>query len=701
VQVGTPANSGNNYNVGDTLIPAGGTPLMPQSGQQTAEIAVTGIASGGHALNLVISDPGQYLLPPADTFTQGYTSGVGSGINAFALAWSQAQPDSGPPNLMVWLPGTITAVNSTTSADVTLGMMQVDAQGTLQQGYFPSTAAIASWRLGAWCAQAGYPSRGAVFQSRLLIGGYAAKPKRIFGSCSGGIISQAGAAPTGFASLSPSLATGQVIDSGAIEFDLDDDIGGAVEWLSGAGSAQIPQLAIGTGDAEFILQGANGGALTATSEQVYRETRYGAAPVPPLRIGRALIFAERGAKKLRQWQYQYLAGGYVGPDAAPNGRHLILDGVARMDYAQISYPVIWIATAGGNLASLSFQLDEKDAADNLAAWNSHQLGGDYYGAPPQVTDLCVVPSENGSYDQLWIAVLRTDTGSAQQTIEVIDPYFRDKPLDQACFLDGALSSPLTMPNATCTLSSGPYASRATLPQRGDTLAATFSTDVAASGDTVPGTVLRMNGGTFVVTSYVSPRQVGVTCIDAPGSLMPATTADWSYTAMTTSFSGFSALAGATVAVLADGAYEGTQTVPASGIVAVKDPASYVTAGRPYIGEIDTLDLDLPAPDGGAGASQMKLGRLDHLYVRFDQSLGCNYGIVSDDGSLDLDALDPRASDDLTDWAPPLFSGDVRLPMPGGSTLRRRAVIQQTLPWPLTVSAIVVKGGLGSGEVSPR
>lgn len=695
--------SGTNYNVGDITIPTGGTPLSPSAGPPlTAELTITKIGTGGQAQGAVISDPGQYLLPPSNSFTQGSTTGGGSGFAGGTLVWGQTNPINGAENATVWLPGVITAIADTTHATVTLGGLQVDAEGTLQQGVFPSTAAITSWRLGAWSTTSGFPSAGAVFQERLCAFGWAGKPKRVFASTSGGITTAGGSAPTGFASMSPSLGTGQVLDSSALEFDLDDDIGSAVQWASGAGSAQIPQLAIGSSDAEFILQGANAGVLTPTSLQAYRETRYGTAAVPPLRIGRALIFAERGGKMLRQWMYQYLAGGYIGPYAAPEGRHLTLDGIGRMDYAQIPFPVIWAATTGGNLVSLTFAFDEKEQSADVAGWNSHQLGGFYYGGPPQVVDLCVVPSENNLYDQVWLSVLRTDTGVAQQTIEVMDNYFRDAPLDQAFFLDGALQSALTLPNTTCALTTGPFASGQPLPQRGDTLIAAVGANLFSSNDLIPGSVLRINGGTFIASSWLnSAIQIGVTCIDSPTTLAPAAVNAWSYTKMVTSFSGFAALAGATVRVLADGSDAGTQTVPVSGTITLQAPASFVAVGRAYTSEIDTLDLDLPAQDGGAGASQMRPERLDHLYLRFFQSLGCNYGIINDDGTKELDPLPTRQASDVPYWAPALFTGDLRLPPPGGTNKRHRAVIQQTLPWPLTLSAIVVKGGLGAAEQSTQ
>jgi hypothetical protein len=679
---------GATYHVGDTINPAGGTPLLtPIAGRtRQAVLTVTAVNAGGGITGGVISDGGQYLAAPSTAFTQGASSGLGTGLTG-TVVYTQ----SGAP---VWIWGTITAWHSTTSVDVAVQPLWIDAVGAeirSQAGQFLSTAAITTWRLGAWCPFEGFPSRAGVFQGRLALGGQSARPKRLWLSES-----------TLFLSMAPSLANRQVVASNAISIDLDDDQSDAIVWISAAGSAQIPQLAIGCGDAEFVVQpSSSGAALSPTNIQVFRETRYGSANIPPTRLGRVLLMFERGAKKLRQWMYQYLAGGFVGPEAAPYAPHLFLASVKESDLAQVPWPIHWQIDNAGQLAGLTFQFEEKEPANDIAAWHAHPLGGSYWGGPPLIESLAVQQSEDQSYDQLWLAVLRNDNGNTTRTIEVLDRLFRARPLSEAVFVDGSISTNLTMPPATCIPAPFTPVSDANgtrmLPARGEDLGFNFDALVANAADLIPGTVLRVNSGTFVVTVVGDAQNITARCVDPPSSLMPAPTGTWSYTKMATSFTGFGALANRTVQLIGDGQDLGTMLFKGDPVVTAQ-PVSLLTMGLPYPSEIDTLDLDLPARDG---TSQMKTGRLDHLYLRLFETTGCEYGPSPDSDNLlpSIDRIEARSLlDDLTNWGPGLVSDDFRVAHPGGSAMHRRIRVRALGPWPLTVQAIVAKGG--TNEIAP-
>lgn len=664
--------AGAGYQVGELITWGGGVFLRP------AKSTVSAIGGGGGITNGFVTDPGQYLSRPANPASQSSTTGSGTGLTdnlVFALA---LEAD-------IWTWGIITAVHSTVSVDVTMQPVTIDATRATVAGQFVTTNAISEWRLGAWCPFEGFPGAGALFQGRLVVGGTANQPKRRWGSETRGAVGS-------YNSFAPSLGTGQVIDSSALDDVLDDQDATQINWLSAAGKAQIPQLAIGAGDAEFIDEASpTGQAITPTSGQIYRETRYGNSAVAPLYIGRALIFVDGAAIRLRQWTYQWTAGGYIGPEVSPYIRHLLSPGIRQIDYQLSPYPIIWVVLNDGSLAGVTYQLDEQP---QIAAGHSHVLGGSWYGGPPLVESVAVCPSETvGSEDEIWISVLRSDGGSETRAIEVSTAYFRGVPLDRSVFVDAAIASAQTFPNATCSAVPGPFGPDGTaLPARGDTVNFTFDQNVAAAGDTTPGTVLRFNGGNFRVTAVSGPRAIATECMDPPNSLQPLASTLWSYTAMKTSWTGFDAHDGLTVTVIGDGALYGTQVVANGTIVLPPPGASYVIAGLYAPAILETLDLDLPAQDG---TSQMKTGRFDHLYLRVFETAGGSYGPTIDN----LDDIEPRDSGDVADWPPALVTDDLRVAFPGGSSEKHRVVVRQNDPWPMTLLALVVKGG--TTEQAPR
>jgi hypothetical protein len=314
-----------------------------------------------------------------------------------------------------------------------------------------------------------------------------------------------------------------------------------------------------------------------------------------------------------------------------------------------------------------------------------------------VSSLCVSASEETvPYDEVWIVVDRADGNLTQRTIEVLSPPFRGRPIDQAIFVDSAAQSALTYPAATCTASLqdvfNPSRSRL-LPAAGDNVIFSFSAGIASSGDVDVGTILRLNSGTFWVKTVADATVITTTCLIPPKSLAPQLSGAWSYTRLRQEFTGFGAYEGALVQVLGDGSVYPPQQVVGGKITLPPDqPASQVTIGYGCPAWIETLELDLPALDG---TSQMKTGRIDHLYLRVFETAGGFYGPDLDH----LDPIDSRDSEALTDWPPPLISDDLRVAMPSGSSTHRRVVVRQSDPLPLSVLAVVVRGG--TGELSPR
>lgn len=697
--------AGSGYQAGDVINAAttGGKPLITLGGQfLEAQLAVTALSSTAGAISGVrIVNSGQFLIAPTGSLTQDFTDGNGSGfVGTPTYAVNPENP--------LWIWGIISDVISTTEVTVVLQASEVAADGTTENMVFTSTNAITTWRLGAWGGQEGYPAVGGdTFESRLVCGAAVNYPKRVWGS----ELPAPGTSAANFLSMSPSLASGQVVDSGALSFDLDDPQGDPIRWISPAGNAETAQIGVGTGNAEHIIQpGTQANELSPLSLQTYLVSRYSSAEIQPIRIGRFLLFVERSGRRLREWMYYWMAGGFVGPEASPYGKHLLLGGVKQLDYALAPHPTIWGCTQIGQLIGLTYMPEQSVATtpkENISAWHSHALGGSYYGGPPFVESVVCVPDEAGGDDQVWLSVIRADGAGLTKTIEVSSPYFRSKPVDQAVFVDNALTSPLTLPNATCTpvLAASYAPSGDALPQRGDTVSFGFSAAVASAGDTDPGTVLRINGGTFLVTAVNSSESVACQCIDTPATLAPAAAGNWSYTAMQTNFTGFDAHNGRVVTGLADGQQIPPQVV-VNGTVTLGVPASYVVVGLPYTSILETLDLDLQAPDG---TSQIKTGRVDHLYLRVFETLGGSYGPTREN----LDAIEPRRASDLPNWAPALLGrvadandddgaegeGDLRVAFPGGSSSHRRVYVEQGTPWPMTLLALVVKGG--TMEVAPR
>jgi len=558
----------------------------------------------------------------------------------------------------------ITAVTTTTT--VTAVVQAAVANGA--DAALDGTSATVNWQLGKWWT-GNYPMCVTFWQQRLMLLGTPNQPNALEGSVT-----------ADFTNFAPTADDGTVADNNALSFVISDDQVNAGHWLIAAGAAQMAQLAIGTTGGEEVMQPTSTTqALSSTNLQVYRETSLGSAPnVQPVRILKSVLFVDRPGRRMLDWQFQWQVNGYTAFDRTINAEHISRGGITQMAYQQSPHSIIWAIRADGTLIGLTYLLEQQ-----VWGWHRHQLGGQYYGGPPIVESIAVIPSPDGSYDELWLSVLRTVNGTPTRMNEVMTRYFDAAPIEQSFFVDAGASSALTFPAATLTASAA----------SGTGITFTAGAPVFTSASV--GDLIRLNGGLAVVRGFTSTTHVVGDWYRAATSTAPAAANAWSCTPQSGSVSGLGYLAGESIALLGDGADLGTAT--AASTLALAESAALVTAGLPYVSQLITMPFE-PAR-ALATVTQGKAKRIDHLYLRLHESLGCNFGTRRTDPMTGvvadrLEPLETRSAADMMGQPPALFSGIRRLAAPGGYDQECQIEITTSGPLPLTVLALAAKANVG-------
>ena len=292
-------------------------------------------------------------------------------------------------------------------------------------------------------------------------------------------------------------------------------------------------------------------------------------------------------------------------------------------------------------------------------------------------------------------MLRTINGVPTRTVEVMTQYFEQMMIDQAFFVDCGASTVLTFPAQTLTLSGlTNTASEIGKPPQ-FTGTGTAAVPVPLFSSATIGSILRVGTGKAMVTGYVDAEHVTIQTMTPFANLAPVASGGWSLTPISTTISGLGYLAGETVAVLGDGQSYGKQTVPGGGAITISPGASLVTAGLPYTPAVVTMPYE---PARAATATQGRVKRIDHLYIRFHETVGASYGARQTDDwanveTDDMEVLDVRSAADPMGAALGLFSGIRRVTMPGGSDKEGRIVITNSDPMPLTILAISAKAAV--------
>jgi hypothetical protein len=150
------------------------------------------------------------------------------------------------------------------------------------------------------------------------------------------------------------------------------------------------------------------------------------------------------------------------------------------------------------------------------------------------------------------------------------------------------------------------------------------------------------------------------------------------------------LIGFTVTGLADGVPIPPTVVPATGLLPLPNPATAVIVGLPFTAQLQSVYLDAGEP-----TVQGQRKKVAEVTVRVESSAGFQVGANQPDGSTQspmelapewqnmVDAPSP-AVPSFNAVNTPLFTGDIRVPVPGGFSTRGQVAVQQLQPLPLQV-----------------
>lgn len=580
--------------------------------------------------------------------------------------------------------------------------------GTTIAGTLASTTASAAWRLGLYSDTTGWPYAICFHQGRLALAG---QPT---GSLPRITLSNSGDLPN----FAPTDTDGNITDSNAIDLAV---ISGDVNVIFDVES--LRELISLTAGKEFRTGvGTTGDVLTPTSSEVRPITAHGAARVKPAQAYNAILFVQRDGRTIRELAYALEADGYRARSLMWRAEHMFRRGthaeqnaIRQISFQQEPNSSLWSCDELGNFFSMVYAPDQ-----------------DLYGHAPHIA----APSAAGAalcrslatipymgYDQTWGVFKRTVNGATLYSIEFMEERLGwDDRIENAFHLDCGLTLDNTgaVEAASASASLTPGIGATTKGQTGVTFtagAATFvSGDVgrfilyhhrAPEGDyRAPGstTDTRLAGKVILaggvdletgfvhwlsalaeITGYTSATVVTCTVREKFPSLAAIAAADWHITV--TTVSGLDHLEGETVAVVGDGAAQSDKTV-STGAITLDAPAATVHVGLKYQGYIVPLLADTGSRQG---TSQGKPVRDHKVDIALLKSMG---GKVFATHSQRTEQIPYRRVQDLMDLRLNPFTGWKEIALGGGHARDPKLVIQQDLPLPFCLAAVVPHRNVG-------
>jgi len=528
------------------------------------------------------------------------------------------------------------------------GSVTIDIVDTLT-----STAAKTVWRLGLWSVTTGYPAAVVFFEDRLALAGSTAAPQRVDLSRIGD-----------YENFSPSDADSTITSSHAVSFTFNANDVNVVRWLT----SDEKGLLAGTVGGEWVARAASlSEALTPTNISAKKSTSYGSANIQPVQVGKATLFVQRSTKKLREFLYFYDVDGFRANDLTLLAEHITGNGVVELAYQREPQSIVWAVREDGSLVGMTY---ERDLDALRAGWHEQIIGGygDAANGNAEVESIAVIPSPDGTREELWMVVKRYINGATVRYVEYMTKLFENTDDQQdAFFVDCGLTydNPKTITGIT----------------KAATAVVTSASHGFSNGDQVRISEVEgmdeVNGETFTVAN-VAPNTFELSGTDS-SAYTTYVTGGYARKLVTT-ISGLTHLEGATVDVLADGAVQPSKTV-SGGAITLSLAATVVHIGFGYNSDGQMLRLEAGSQDGTALGKTRRVHRVGFLMHR---SLGLKIGLSHDD----LTALTFRTSSDPMTRAPALFSGVISESINADYDFQNEIAWRQSQPLPSTILAVM-------------
>ena len=281
-----------------------------------------------------------------------------------------------------------------------------------------STAATHRWSEGSFSNRRGWPIDVTISsEERLTFAGNVSRPLTIWGSVIGDFTD---------------FALGADDDDG-IQFTL---VGtgqqNRIRWMLAKET-----LVLGTVGGEHLLGASKDEeALSPTNVKAKIQTTYGSENIAALLVSQAVLFVQRGGKKIREFLYNFEADSHKADDLTVFADHITGAGIVDMAFQRTPDPTLWCIRTDGQIAVLTYERDQNVFSWYRAVTNTNLAGT---ATASVIESAAVIYGGARSEDEVWVTVLRQIGGADARYVERFRPRLLPSSQSDYRFLDSSIT----------------------------------------------------------------------------------------------------------------------------------------------------------------------------------------------------------------------------------------------------------------------
>lgn len=212
-------------------------------------------------------------------------------------------------------------------------------------------------------------------------------------------------------------------DTSALDLQLASVTINKIMWIKSYNKT----LVVGTeGELFTVDSGESDASISASNIRARLRINIGTCSIPPVQTGDALLFFQRGKKRLREFAYNFQSDSFTAPDMTLLAEHINQQGFIQSAFQSNLTPILWNVTNDGGLAGFSY-----DREQGITAWHRHFTGdrvtfylrsqhpsgdsNDFYA--DMFTSVATVFGGDSPVDEVWFNVTRYVGGIYYNYIE--------------------------------------------------------------------------------------------------------------------------------------------------------------------------------------------------------------------------------------------------------------------------------------------